>query len=143
MATNSWTHFYSFLIRLSAPPLSISSILPSSECIKPPKRLQVNWNFLWQQPVPTVTECESRFLLAVFMILIKTVRLVILVTPLLGGAPGQSRPATARPNTAAPQNSKVRDKSWLKSQVRRRYGTSAVPEKTQPSQNAKQTLPKN
>ena len=77
------------------------------------------------------------------MVLIKAVRILILVTPLLCGAPGQSRPATARPNTAAPQNSKVRDKNWLKSQVRRRYGTSAVPEKTQPSQNAKQTPPKN
>jgi hypothetical protein len=77
------------------------------------------------------------------MVLIKTVRIFILVTPLLCGAPAQSRPGTTRPNSATPPNSKVHDKAWLKAQVRRRYGTSAVPEKKQPSQSAKPTAPKN
>jgi hypothetical protein len=64
---------------------------------------------------------------------VKTIRLLIFLTPLLCGASGQTRPATPRSNSgAAPQNSKVHDRNWLKQQVRRRYGTSAVPEKSDP-----------
>jgi hypothetical protein len=99
-----------------------------------------------------MTECDSLRLFAVFMVLIKSVRFLFFVTPLLCGAPGQPRPVPAHPNTATPQNSKAHDKNWLKSQVRRRYGTSALPEKadpnpsdkkTEPGKNAKQTSAKN
>ena len=64
---------------------------------------------------------------------VKTVRLLIFVVPLVAGGSssgGQSRPAPARSNGATAQNSKVHDRNWLKAQVRRRYGTSALPDKS-------------
>jgi hypothetical protein len=75
------------------------------------------------------------------MVLIKTLRLVILLTPLLCGAQAQNRPGSAHPATPTPQNSKVRDKNWVKSQVRRRYGTSALPEKSSPNMADKKMQP--
>jgi len=66
------------------------------------------------------------------MVWVKTVRVLIFVVPLVTGslssAAGQSRPGPARSNDA--QNSKAHDRNWLKAQVRRRYGTSALPDKS-------------
>jgi hypothetical protein len=65
---------------------------------------------------------------------VKTVRLIIFVLPLtvgvLASSAGQSHPAPGHPSPPTAQNSKVHDRNWLKSQVKRRYGTSALPDKS-------------
>jgi hypothetical protein len=48
----------------------------------------------------------------------------------LSSSAGQSHPAPGHANGATAQNSKVHDRNWLKSQVKRRYGTSALPDKS-------------
>ncbi len=67
------------------------------------------------------------------MVLIKTVRLLVLLGPLAFGASSQGRPGPAHPNTPPAQNSKTHDAKWLKGQLRRRYGTGAIPEKSDPA----------
>jgi hypothetical protein len=75
------------------------------------------------------------------MLWIKTVGLIAFSSPLLLSASGQSRPAALRPDAHRAQNSTVHDRNWLKSQVRRRYGSSAVPEKAAPPSAEKKSAP--
>jgi trimethylamine:corrinoid methyltransferase-like protein len=73
------------------------------------------------------------------MVWIKTVRLVVFATPLLFGASGQNRPAAPRSGTPQTQDPKVHDANWLKAQLRRRYGTGAIPGKSTSANPAKKT----
>jgi hypothetical protein len=72
---------------------------------------------------------------------VRTFRIVLVFLPLLVGASipasGQSRSGSARSNPSSPQSSKLHDRNWLKTQVRRRYGTAALPDKTTSQTNEK------
>jgi hypothetical protein len=61
--------------------------------------------------------------------------LIIAVVPLLANV-GQARGVSARTplhaSGAQADRAKAHDREWLKSQVRRRYGTAAIPSKTTP-----------
>jgi hypothetical protein len=59
--------------------------------------------------------------------------LLVLFVPLVALG-GQARSGGNRGGSPSP--SKVRDKDWLKSQIRKRYGTGAMPEKSDPKQTA-------
>jgi len=67
----------------------------------------------------------------------KTARLLMIAFPLIC-AGAQNRPAASR----AAQSPKVHDKNWFKDQVRKRYGTSAIPQKPDPSTGNKKPAPK-
>jgi len=75
------------------------------------------------------------------MVCIKTARLLVLLAPLAFGASPQGRPAPAHPNIPPAQNSKTHDAKWLKGQLRRRYGTGAIPEKSDPAAPEKKPGP--
>ncbi len=63
----------------------------------------------------------------------------MLAVPLLSGAPVRNRPGGPRSNSVQTQNPKVHDANWLKAQLRRRYGTNAVPGKSTALNPAKKT----
>ncbi len=69
----------------------------------------------------------------------KTLPALLVIAPVLCGAGGQSHAGPAA--NRVPQTAKVRDRNWLKSQMRRRYGTSALPEKTYPAPGDKKNPP--
>ena len=72
---------------------------------------------------------------------LKTARLLMIALPFLCAA-AQSRPGAQRAESRSAQNSKVHDKNWFRDQVRKRYGTSAVPQKSDPAAGDKKTAPK-
>ncbi len=64
----------------------------------------------------------------------RTIRLLVVCVP-LAALGGQARSGGNRVG-GSQSPSKVRDKDWLKSQIRKRYGTGAIPEKSDPKQTA-------
>jgi hypothetical protein len=66
----------------------------------------------------------------------RTIRVLFLAALPLLAAPdltGQTRPAPPRTQ---------HDREWLKTQLKRRYGTNAIPDKTPPPSDKKQTTKK-
>jgi hypothetical protein len=73
-----------------------------------------------------------------------TIRLLLVLLALIV-ASGQARSGPTRPGGRAsedpPGDSKTHDREWLKSQLRRRYGTSSTPDKDKGKKTPPATKP--